>query len=67
MSHESEQPILGQIHQLVAEEHQLRSTHTGIGLNSAERARLEALEKQLDDCWNLLRQRRAAEDYPADS
>ena len=51
MSHDSEQPILNQIHDLVAEEHRLRSTHTGIGLNSAERFRLDALERQLDQCW----------------
>lgn len=63
MSHDSEQPILHQIHDLVAEEHQLRSTHTGIGLNSAERARLEAIERELDRCWDLLRHRRAAEEY----
>ncbi|HET6208974.1 MAG TPA: DUF2630 family protein [Jatrophihabitans sp.] len=67
MSRESEQPILSQIHDLVAEEHHLRATHTGVGLNSAERARLEALERELDQCWDLLRQRRAAEEYPPDS
>jgi hypothetical protein len=63
MSHDSEQPILQQIHDLVAEEHQLRSTHTGIGLNSTERSRLDAIERQLDRCWDLLRQRRAAEEF----
>jgi hypothetical protein len=67
MSHDSEQPILQQIHDLVAEEHQLRSTHTGIGLNSAERSRLDAIEQQLDRCWDLLRQRRAAEEFGADT
>jgi uncharacterized protein YjaG (DUF416 family) len=67
MSHESEQPILHQIHDLVAEEHRLRSTHTGIGLNSAERNRLEAIERELDRCWDLLRHRRAAEEYGADT
>jgi hypothetical protein len=67
MSHDSEQPILQQIHELVAEEHELRSTHTGIGLNSAERNRLEAIERELDRCWDLLRHRRAAEEYGADA
>jgi Protein of unknown function (DUF2630) len=66
MAHDSEQPILHQIHDLVAEEHQLRSTHTGIGLNSAERKRLEDIEQQLDRCWDALRQRRAAEEYGTD-
>ena len=67
MSHESEQPILHQIHDLVAEERQLRSTHTGIGLNSADRGRLEAIERELDRCWDLLRHRRAEEEYGADA
>jgi hypothetical protein len=67
MSHETEQPILSQIHELVTEEHHLRSTHTGIGLNAAERSRLEAIERQLDECWDLLRQRRAAEEYGTES
>jgi hypothetical protein len=66
MSHDDEQPILQQIHDLVAEEHRLRSTHTGIGLNSAERGRLDDIERQLDRCWDLLRQRRAAEEFGED-
>jgi hypothetical protein len=67
MSRESEQPILSQIHDLVAEEHHLRSTHTGLGLNATERTRLESIERELDQCWDLLRQRRAAEEYPPGS
>jgi len=67
MSHDSEQPILHQIHDLVAEERRLRSTHTGIGLNSDERNRLEALERELDRCWDLLRHRRAEDEYGADA
>jgi hypothetical protein len=67
MSRESEQPILSQIHNLVAEEHHLRSAHTGVGLNAAERARLDSIERELDQCWDLLRQRRAAEEYPPGS
>jgi hypothetical protein len=67
MSRESEQPILNQIHDLVGEEHQLRSTHTGVGLNAVERARLESIERELDQCWDLLRQRRAAEEFPPGS
>ena len=57
MSQQTEQPILSQIHDLVAEEHHLRATHHG--LKAPERERLEAIEKQLDECWRLLRQRRA--------
>jgi hypothetical protein len=63
MTQETEKPILDQIHDLVGEEKHLRSTHTGLGLNAAERARLEAIERQLDECWNVLRQRRAADEF----
>lgn len=51
--------ILQTIDALVAEEHQLRSQAPGSGLDAAERARLEQLEQRLDQCWDLLRQRRA--------
>jgi hypothetical protein len=63
VSRQSEQPILQQIHDLVAEEKQLRTTHTGIGLNQPERNRLEAIERDLDQCWNLLRARRANDEF----
>ncbi|MCW2541958.1 MAG: hypothetical protein JWN95_3683 [Frankiales bacterium] len=63
MSHESEQPILSQIHDLVTEEKQLRTTHAGLGLNRLERERLETLERELDQCWDLLRHRRAEEEF----
>jgi hypothetical protein len=66
MSHESELPILSQIHELVAEEHHLRSTHTGVGLNNSERGRLDAIERELDQCWDLLRHRRAEDDFSDD-
>jgi hypothetical protein len=63
MAEASEQPILQEIHNLVAEERRLRSTHAGIGLNAQERERLDALERSLDQCWDLLRQRRAAAEF----
>jgi uncharacterized protein YjaG (DUF416 family) len=66
MTQETERPILGQIHDLVAEEKQLRSTHAGKGLNSTERSRLEAIERELDVCWDLLRHRRAADEFGAE-
>jgi uncharacterized protein YjaG (DUF416 family) len=63
MTQETERPILDQIHDLVSEEKHLRSTHAGKGLNSTERARLEAIERELDVCWDLLRHRRAADEF----
>ena len=53
--------ILDHIHQLVAEEKDLRASHPG--LSSEDRLRLQHLEEQLDQAWDLLRQRRAREEY----
>lgn len=53
-----EDEILSRVDELVAEEHGLRS-RAGNGLSDDERGRLRSLEEQLDQCWDLLRQRRA--------
>ncbi len=63
MTQDTERPILHQIHDLVAQEKQLRSTHAGVGLNRAEREHLDEIERELDQCWTLLRARRAAEEF----
>jgi hypothetical protein len=54
--------ILDHIHELVAEEKQLRDSHVGKGLAAEDRQRLELVERQLDQAWDLLRQRRAREE-----
>jgi hypothetical protein len=54
-----DEAILGTIHRLVEEEHHLERTHADTGLDDTEASRLKALEVQLDQCWDLLRQRRA--------
>lgn len=54
--------VLSEIHKLVDEEHQLRQG----GGSDEERARLAALEQQLDQCWDLLRRRRAREEAGQD-
>jgi hypothetical protein len=60
----SERSILNHIDELVAEEHQLRSRHQGgEGLTDAERERMAELEVQLDQAWDLLRQRRARAEF----
>lgn len=52
--------ILDHIHELVAEERGLRATHGArSGLTAVERRRLEHIERELDQAWDLLRQRRA--------
>ena len=52
---------LERIHALVEEEHQLRS---GDAPPSAER--LQEIEELLDQCWDLLRQRRAHREFAID-
>ncbi|HEU5159516.1 MAG TPA: DUF2630 family protein [Streptosporangiaceae bacterium] len=52
--------ILSQIKALVAEEHDLRERMGQTKPAPAdEQARLRSLEESLDQCWDLLRQRRA--------
>jgi hypothetical protein len=62
----SDKSILEHIHDLVAEEKQLRESHRGRGLAGPDRHRLESLEHQLDQAWDLLRQRRAREELGED-
>jgi len=51
--------IVQHIDQLVEEEHHLEREHTQNPLSDEDRERLGAIEIQLDQCWDLLRQRRA--------
>jgi hypothetical protein len=56
--------VLAHIHDLVDEEKVLRSSkHRN---TSVERRRLEAIELELDQYWDLLRQRRAREEFGED-
>ncbi|HEY5114045.1 MAG TPA: DUF2630 family protein [Nakamurella sp.] len=56
--------VLAQINSLVAEEHELREQRQAGDLGSdEERARLTQLEQALDQCWDLLRQRRARKEF----
>ena len=59
--------VLDRIHGLVNEEHQLRQQLAQGKLSaSEEHARLKELEEALDQCWDLLRRRRAARDVGND-
>jgi hypothetical protein len=51
--------ILHRISQLVEEEHQLAKRAEHHDLEEDEHARMRQLEVSLDQCWDLLRQRRA--------
>ena len=58
--------VVSRISELVEEEHRLNRTHVGTGLSEEERARVRSLEVQLDQCWDLLRQRRARREFGED-
>jgi hypothetical protein len=61
-----DQEILRRIHELVDEEHRLERGTGPDGLAEGEQARLQSLEVALDQCWDLLRQRRARRAVGAD-
>ncbi len=54
------------IGELVTEEKELRTSHLGHGLTGTDRERLESIERQLDQAWDLLRQREAKSEYGGD-
>lgn len=51
--------LLSRINELADEEHQLFQKEASGEASVAERARLGQVEVTLDQCWDLLRQRRA--------
>jgi hypothetical protein len=51
--------LIQRIGELADEEHRLERSHAGEGLSPAEVERLRSLEVALDQCWDVLRQRRA--------
>ncbi len=60
---QTEQPVLAHIQRLVAEEHRLMGLPA---LADADHAALTSLQIELDQCWDLLRQRRALREYGED-
>lgn len=60
--------ILEHIHELQEEERALRHKHQQAhdGLGQEDRNRLQHLETELDQAWDLLRQRRAREETGED-
>jgi hypothetical protein len=59
--------ILGRIDELIKTEHDLRDRLAGGELSSdEEHQQLRAVEEQLDQCWDLLRQRRARREFGED-
>lgn len=59
--------LLVRINSLVAEERELRHHWSeGQALSDREQVRLLDLEQRLDQCWDLLRQRRAHREWGQD-
>jgi uncharacterized protein DUF2630 len=58
-----EKDLLSRISKLVEEEHTLRE---GSEPTDEDRARMSEIEAHLDQCWDLLRQRRAKRQYGED-
>jgi hypothetical protein len=58
-----ETDILSRIHALVDEEHKLRE---GTEHTDDDKSRMGKIEADLDQCWDLLRQRRAKRQYDED-
>jgi len=59
----SDQPVRNHIEQLVREEHRLYEQPT---LSGADQERLKSIQVELDQCWDLLRQRRALREFGKD-
>ena len=58
--------VLGHIEKLVEEERELLRSREGKGPDAEEHRRLEEVKVELDRCWDLLRQRRAHEEFGQD-
>ncbi|GAB3522175.1 DUF2630 family protein [Arthrobacter monumenti] len=56
------QDIQERIQALVDQEHQLREASAGEDEVEANRAELRRVQESLDQCWDLLRQRRAKQE-----
>lgn len=63
----NDKEILGHIDELIKTEHELRARLAAGELSSAqEHASLKETEEALDQCWDLLRQRRARREFGED-
>jgi Protein of unknown function (DUF2630) len=57
-----DETVIGRINELAAEEHALFQKEAAGEASEAERERIKALQVTLDQCWDLLHQRRARRD-----
>jgi hypothetical protein len=62
----SDEQVHGTIEQLVSEEHELWERESKGRSTDSDRRRLAEIKVQLDQCWDLLRQRRALREFGED-
>ncbi len=58
--------LVQRINTLAEEEHKLERRHAGDPLAQEDLDRMRAIEVALDQCWDLLRQRRARREFGED-
>ncbi|CAN5685415.1 DUF2630 family protein [soil metagenome] len=58
--HTTDKNVLGHIEELVEEE---KKIYAESEMSDVQRKRLSAINVELDRCWDLLRQRRALQEY----
>ena len=61
--HTTDKSVLNHIERLVTEEKEL---YTKSDMSEAQRTRLTTINVELDQCWDLLRQRRALREFGRD-
>lgn len=61
--HTTDRNVLGHIEELVEEEKKIYGESE---MSDAQRKRLSAINVELDRCWDLLRQRRALQEFGRD-
>jgi Protein of unknown function (DUF2630) len=62
----SDNTVRDRIQELVEEERRLLGGATDMGPDAARDQRLQELQFELDTCWDLLRQRKAHEEFGLD-
>ena len=63
----NEKSILAHIQELVEHERELRHRATSEELQDEAQTRLKSIEVELDQAWDLLRQRRALKEFGQDA
>ena len=61
-----DQTVQARIEKLIEEEQELREAGEGKEPEESRQAQLESVKVELDRCWDLLRQRRAREEFDQD-